>query len=83
VTDLPTPRTRLLIGDPATALIRASRSSRMVIVGPRGAGGCALLGSVAEKLLRHGVCPTVFVHGTMAPQPCAPGTVRSVGALAC
>jgi len=82
VPELPAPRTRLLIGDPASALIRASRSARMVIVGPRGAGGSVLLGSVAEKLLRRCVCPTVFVHGSSTPERCAPGTVPSVGAMA-
>jgi nucleotide-binding universal stress UspA family protein len=82
VPELPAPRTRLLIGDPAIALVRASRSARMVIVGPRGAGGSTLLGSVAEKLLRRCVCPTVFVHGSTTPERCSPGTVRSVGAMA-
>jgi len=82
VPELPAPRTRLLIGDPAIALVRASRSARMVIVGPRGAGGSTLLGSVAEKLLRRCVCPTVFVHGSTTPERRSPGTVRSVGAMA-
>jgi nucleotide-binding universal stress UspA family protein len=59
-------RTRLLIGDPAGALVRASRKARMVLAGPRGSDGAALLGPVAQELLRRGACPTLFVHGTTA-----------------
>jgi hypothetical protein len=54
----------------------------MVIVGPRGAGGSALLGTVAEELLRRCACPTVFVHGTTALDRWSPGTVPSAGSLA-
>jgi nucleotide-binding universal stress UspA family protein len=82
VPELPAPRIRLLIGDPAIALIRASRHARMVIVGPRGADGSALLGAVAEELLRRCACPTVFVHGTTALDRWSPGTVPSAGSLA-
>lgn len=57
---------RLLIGDPGKALVRASRKARMMLVGPRGSDGAALLGPVAQELLRHGACPTLFVHGTTA-----------------
>jgi nucleotide-binding universal stress UspA family protein len=53
VTELPAPRTRLLTGDPATTLARASRRARMVLLGARGAGGAVLLGEVAEELLRR------------------------------
>jgi nucleotide-binding universal stress UspA family protein len=66
VPELTGARTRLLIGDPAIALIRASRHARMIIVGPRGRDGAALLGPVAHELLRRCACPTVFVHGTSA-----------------
>jgi nucleotide-binding universal stress UspA family protein len=66
VPELRNARKRLLIGDPAGALVRASRKSRMVLIGPRGADGAALLGPVAQELLRHGACPTLFVHGTTA-----------------
>jgi nucleotide-binding universal stress UspA family protein len=66
VPELRNARKRLLIGDPAGALVRASRKSRMLLVGPRGVDGAALLGPVAQELLRHGACPTLFVHGTTA-----------------
>jgi nucleotide-binding universal stress UspA family protein len=60
-------RKRLLFGDPAMTLVRASRKARMVLVGPRGRDGTQLLGPVALQLLRRGACPTLFVHGTTAP----------------
>jgi nucleotide-binding universal stress UspA family protein len=60
------PRKRLLLGDPASALVRASRKARMVLAGPRGRDGAGLLGPVAHELLRRGACPTLFVHGTTA-----------------
>jgi nucleotide-binding universal stress UspA family protein len=59
-------RKRLLVGDPAGALVRASRKARMVLAGPRGSDGATLLGPVAHELLRRGACPTLFVHGTTA-----------------
>ena len=61
-------RKRLLVGDPATTLVTASRKARMVLAGPRGKDRAALLGPVAQELLRRGACPTLFVHGTMSPR---------------
>jgi nucleotide-binding universal stress UspA family protein len=40
----------------------------MVLAGPRGKDRAALLGPVAQELLRRGACPTLFVHGTMSPR---------------
>ena len=74
-------RSRLLVGEVAPILIRASRRARMMIVGPRGVGGGSLLGAVALQLLRRCACPTVFVHGTPAGHRSAAGTVPSAGAL--
>jgi nucleotide-binding universal stress UspA family protein len=68
VPDLTGARVRLMTGDPARALVRASRHARMMIVGPRGHDGAALLGPVAHELLRRCACPTVFVHGTNAAE---------------
>jgi nucleotide-binding universal stress UspA family protein len=81
VPELTGARTRLLIGDPANALIRASRRARTIIVGPRGRDGAALLGPVAQELLRRCACPTVFVHGIAADDGWSAGTVRSARAL--
>jgi nucleotide-binding universal stress UspA family protein len=79
VPDLHDVRKRLLFGDPAMTLVRASRKARMVLVGPRGCDGTALLGPVALHLLRRGACPTLFVHGTTATGHWSPGTVPSAG----
>ena len=59
-------RKRVLVGDPATVLVSASRKARMVLAGPRGSDHAPLLGPVAHELLRRGQCPTLFVHGTTA-----------------
>lgn len=69
VPDPPPLRRRLLTGTPAEALVRASRRSALIALGPRGAGGAARFGSVAYELLRNGGCPTVFVHGDREPAP--------------
>jgi nucleotide-binding universal stress UspA family protein len=81
VPELNRARTRLLVGDPGNALVRASRQARMVIVGPRGYDGAVVLGPVAEELLRHCACPTVFVHGTTAEERQSTGTAPQTGAL--
>jgi nucleotide-binding universal stress UspA family protein len=74
-------RQKILIGDPATTLVQASRHARMVEVGPRGADGAQLLGPVAQELLRRGACPTVFVHRATADDARSAGTVPEAGAL--
>jgi len=67
VRELGRSRSRLLTGDPGPALVRVSARARMIVLGPRGANGSALLGSVARQMLHRGVCPTVFVHGPALP----------------
>ncbi|BCJ40435.1 universal stress protein [Actinoplanes ianthinogenes] len=67
VPGLPPLRRRVLAGPPAATLIRASRRAGLIVLGPRGAGGAGRFGSVADALLRHGGCPTVFVHGRREP----------------
>ncbi|UQU68049.1 universal stress protein [Couchioplanes caeruleus] len=74
-------RARLLVGEPGPTLVRASRSARMMIVGPRGAGSTSLLGAVAGELLRRCACPTMFVHGIPAARGRDDGTVPTADAL--
>jgi len=56
---------RIHRGHPATVLLEASKSAKMLIVGSRGHGGFAglLLGSVSSACAEHAVCPVLVVHG--------------------
>ena len=53
-------------GDPADALIRASTTAELVVVGSRGHGGFIgmLMGSVGVKVLHHAECPVMITHVT-------------------
>jgi nucleotide-binding universal stress UspA family protein len=76
-------RSRLLTGSPGPALARASARARILVMGPRGTNGAALLGSVARHMLHQGACPTVFVHGPALPAPRTPArSAKSWNALA-
>lgn len=59
-------KTQVTIGDAAQALLAASGSARMIVVGTRGRGGFAglLLGSVGQKLLHHAGCPVLIARRT-------------------
>jgi nucleotide-binding universal stress UspA family protein len=74
-TDVPVV-TELTRGDPAQALVTASRGAALVVVGSRGRGHIlgTVLGSVSQTVLHHAHCPVAIVRhdcATAAEPPTA------------
>jgi nucleotide-binding universal stress UspA family protein len=67
-------------GSPARALVTASETADLVVVGHRGRGALvsAVLGSVAFSVTAHAHCPVVVVRGD-AQRPPGPGAPVVVG----
>lgn len=59
---------RLVEGDPGDALVTASESAELVVVGSHGRSGlrAALLGSVSRHVTSHAACPVVVVKAPAA-----------------
>lgn len=70
------PTTELIVATPTAALVNASRTAGMVVVGSRGRGALSrfVLGSVSTGVLHHARCPVVVVHDE-GPSPAADAPV--------
>jgi nucleotide-binding universal stress UspA family protein len=57
--------TELVVGEPATALLRAAETAGLLVVGNRGVGGFGglLLGSTGVSASARAACPVVVVRG--------------------
>jgi len=56
-------------GSPASALVQASRSAAMVVIGSRGHGALAsaVLGSTVSHVASHARCPVIVTQGSAQP----------------
>ncbi len=68
---------RLLVGDPATEIVRIAEEEPcdVVVMGTHGRTGLGrlLMGSVAEEVLRKAPCPVLTVKSPIADDALVPG----------
>jgi universal stress protein A len=66
--DLPGARATVALGRPADAIVAAAGRGRanLIVVGTHGRSGLAhlVMGSVAERVVRHAACPVLVVPTT-------------------
>jgi nucleotide-binding universal stress UspA family protein len=62
--------TKMVVGNPAEALVDHSSEADLLVVGSRGLGGLKgmLLGSVGHHCAAHSHCPVVIVHRAPVPE---------------
>src|SRR5262249_34333818 len=67
--------TRVVVGDPATRIVDAARRATCVVMATRGRTGLAhlLIGSVAEKVVRHSLRPVLTLRASGTPRTTARG----------
>ena len=63
---VPDVNVRVVTGDPAEELVKASRDADLLVVGSRGSGGfiSLLMGSVSSQVSHHAACPVVIIPGS-------------------
>ena len=53
-----------MVGDPAQTILREGRGADLIVLSTQGRTGLAhfVIGSVAERVVRHSVCPVMTVR---------------------
>ena len=71
ISQLSDTRSEVLHGYAVPALVDASKSAQMIVVGSRGMGafGRAVLGSVSSGVVHHAHCPVAIIHVEEAQEP--------------
>ncbi len=71
-------RTRVVMADPLTAILAAARGVDAIVMTTVGRTGLShlLMGSVAEKVVRHATVPVLTIHPNTARRLAGPGRRR-------